>query len=95
MNLRVRSVTGCSRSAMFASCIISLAPTLGIVDVHAATDRESVLLDPRWSSKVEQIHLGVACVHDKASLSWKLACLVLTQHILALLYAQHDLLCWT
>lgn len=40
MNLRVRSVTGCSLSAMFAGCIVLLAKTLGIVDAHAATDRD-------------------------------------------------------
>lgn len=55
MNLRVRSVTGCSLSAMFASCMGPLAKALGIVDVHAATNRESVNL--RWSSKVEEVHL--------------------------------------
>lgn len=50
MNLRVRSVTGCSRSAMFVGCIFSLADTLGMVDVHAATNRECVI----GSSKAEQ-----------------------------------------
>ena len=42
MNLRVRSVTGCSRSAMFAGCLVALAKALGIVDVHVATNRELV-----------------------------------------------------
>lgn len=42
MNLRVRSVTGCSLSAIFAGNLVLLAKTLGIVDVHAATDRDCV-----------------------------------------------------
>ena len=41
MNLRVRSVTGCSRSAMFASCVIQLVEVLDITDSNAATYRES------------------------------------------------------
>ena len=40
MNLRVRSVTGCSRSAMFASCLMQLEEILDIVNLHAATYRE-------------------------------------------------------
>lgn len=51
MNLRVRSVTGCSRSAMFAKCIVRSAETLGILDVHEATNRECVAGSSR-SSKV-------------------------------------------
>ena len=42
MNLRVRSVTGCSRSAMFANCISMLMEVLEILEVHAVTDRECV-----------------------------------------------------
>ena len=42
MNLRVRSVTGWSRSAIFASCTFSLAKTLDVQEVHWATDRERV-----------------------------------------------------
>ena len=42
MNLRVRSVTGCSRSAMIASCIVPLAMVLSTVGIHAVTDRECV-----------------------------------------------------
>lgn len=42
MNLRVRNVTGCSRSAMFASCIGRLARVLDTVDIHAATHKECV-----------------------------------------------------
>ena len=33
MNLRVRSVTGCSLSAMLAGCIVLLAKTLGILEM--------------------------------------------------------------
>ena len=40
MNLRVRSVTGCSLSAMLAGCIVLLAKTLAIVGVNAATNRQ-------------------------------------------------------
>ena len=40
MNLRVRSVTGCSLSAMFDGYFVLSAKTLGIVDVDAATDRD-------------------------------------------------------
>lgn len=42
MNLRVRSVTGCSRSAMFASCIVRLVRILDTLDIHAATYKECV-----------------------------------------------------
>lgn len=42
MNLRVRSVTGCSRSAMFAGYIIRLARVLDIEGIHAATYKECV-----------------------------------------------------
>lgn len=34
MNLRVRSVTGCSLSAILAGCIVLLAKTLDNVDEH-------------------------------------------------------------
>ena len=40
MNLRVRSVTGCSRSAMFASCVVQLVEILTIANLSAATYRE-------------------------------------------------------
>ena len=53
MNLRVRSVTGCSLSAILASWMVLLARTLGIADLYASTDKESVLLDLRCSSRVE------------------------------------------
>ena len=39
MNLRVRSVTGCSLSAMSDGYFVLLANTLDIVDVDAATNR--------------------------------------------------------
>ena len=42
MNLRVRSVTGWSRSAMFASYRFSLAKTLRIQEVHWATNGKRV-----------------------------------------------------
>ena len=44
MNLRVRSVTGASRSAMFASCTFSLAKTLYIKKC-TGQQTESVSLD--------------------------------------------------
>ena len=40
MNLRVRSVTGCSRSAMFASCVGQLVEVLHIANLNSATYRE-------------------------------------------------------
>ena len=60
INLRVRSVTGCSLSAMFASCMIALTKTMGIVDVHVATDRECVA----GSSMIKRSRVGpiVICV---------------------------------
>ena len=52
MNLRVRSVTGCSRSAIFASCVIPLVKVLGMADIYAATYRDCVAgsLDGRTQS---------------------------------------------
>ena len=60
MNLRVRSVTGCSRSAMFAGCILRLAMTLITVEVVAVTNRTC---DAK-SSIIEQnrVRPSVICV---------------------------------
>lgn len=63
MNLRVRSVTAVSFSAMFASCIIPLAKRLDITSVYAVTHRERVA----GSSMAEQSRGGssVICVCAK------------------------------
>ena len=58
MNLRVRSVTGCSLSAMFASCMVPLAKTLGIVDVNASTNRVCVA----GCSVVKQSRVGPSAI---------------------------------
>lgn len=63
MNLRVRSVTVCSRSAMFVGCIVLLAKTLDIKDVYAVTHTECIA----GSSMVEKSRVvpSVICVCAK------------------------------
>lgn len=66
MNLRVRSVTGCSRSAIFAGCLVALAKALGIVEVHAATHRELVA----GSSMVKHKVCNLRVCRIRCRLNW-------------------------
>ena len=80
MNLRVRSVTGCS--AMVANSMVPLVRLLDVVDVHVATHGKCIVgsLNGR---RVEYVHLEFACVHDKMSLSFRLASFSLARYVLA------------
>ena len=80
MNLRVRSVTGCSRSAMFASCVVQLMEVLDIVNMNAATYRECATGSFNGRMKSSWSCVGILRVW---SLSFMLASFSLGHHILA------------
>ena len=60
MNLRVRSVTGCSRSAMFAGCLMQLEEVLDIANSNAATYRECAT--GSFNGRMSRIGSVVFCV---------------------------------
>ena len=80
MNLRVRSVTGCSRSAMFASCVIQLEGALDIAYLNAATYRECATGSFNGRMKSNRSCVSILRVW---SLSFMLACFALGHLILA------------
>ena len=63
MNLRVRSVTGCSRSAMLASCVVHLVEVLEIANLNAATYRECAT--GSFNGRMNSSWSCVFCVCDR------------------------------